>query len=171
MGVSGCGKSTVGERLADRLDCPFVEGDGLHPAANVRKMEAGMPLDDADRWPWLDLLGRRLGEEGRVVISCSALKRSYRDRLRNLAGRPVTFVFLRGTRALIAARMQERRGHYMPPSLLDSQLATLEPPMAERDVVTIEIDQPLETIVGLAMTNLAERARAAPKSSSSQGSA
>jgi gluconokinase len=155
MGVSGCGKSSVGEDLARRIGADFIEGDSLHPAANVEKMRAGMPLDDADRWPWLDALGRTLGADGNVVVSCSALKRSYRDRLRALAGRPVVFIFLRGEREVLAARMAARSHDYMPLSLLDSQLATLEPPHGEDSVVTIEINQPLEAIVVSALDYLA----------------
>jgi gluconokinase len=155
MGVSGCGKSSVGEDLAHRIGADFIEGDSLHPAANVEKMRAGMPLDDADRGPWLDALGRTLGGDGKVVVSCSALKRSYRDRLRALAGRPVVFVYLQGDREVLAARMAARSHDYMPPSLLDSQLATLEPPHGEDRVVTIKINQPLEAIVEATLEYLA----------------
>jgi len=155
MGVSGCGKSSVGEDLARRVGADFLEGDSLHPPANVEKMRAGTPLTDADRWPWLDALGQTLGGDGNVVVSCSALKRKYRDRLRALAGRPVVFVYLRGDRDVLAARMAARSHEYMPFSLLDSQLATLEPPHAEDRVVTIEINQPLEAIVGSALEYLA----------------
>uniref|UniRef100_A0A7C1NYL8 Gluconokinase n=1 Tax=Agrobacterium albertimagni TaxID=147266 RepID=A0A7C1NYL8_9HYPH len=161
MGVSGCGKSSVGARLADYFEAVFVEDDSLHPRANVRKMRLSTPLQDQDRWPWLDKVGQVLSEgskdDRRVVVSCSALKRAYRDRLRELAGQPVNFVFLQGDRELLAARMAERRHEFMPLSLLDSQLATLELPHAEPDVVTIDINQPLEAIVGRAMTVLALR--------------
>ncbi len=155
MGVSGCGKTAVGEDLARRISAGFIEGDSLHPSANVEKMRRGMPLDDADRGPWLDALGRMLGGDGDVVVSCSALKRSYRDRLRALAGRPVVFVYLRGDREVLVARMAARSHDYMPLSLLDSQLATLEPPHGEDKVVTIEIEQPLEAIVMSALDYLA----------------
>lgn len=165
MGVSGCGKSSVGSRLAEDLGRAFLEGDSLHPAANVRKMRMGTPLDDEDRRPWLDALGRRLGENRNVVVSCSALKRAYRDRLRSLAGGPMSFVFLQGDRALLAARMAARQHEYMPLSLLDSQLATLElpgtGPHGEPDVVTVDINQSLESIVSMAMTLLAARTRRA----------
>ena len=154
MGVSGSGKSTIGERLAERLGVPFVEGDSLHPTANVAKMKSGIPLDDADRWPWLDDIGRLLAHEKAVVVSCSALKRTYRERLRTMAGRPITFLFLHGTRAVIAERLADRSGHYMPLSLLDSQLATLELPSGEADVVTIEINASPERIVAQAMDRL-----------------
>lgn len=155
MGVCGCGKSSVGERLAFYLGVPFIEGDSLHPPANVRKMRMGVPLQDDDRWPWLDELGQKLTAHDGIVVSCSALKRSYRDRLRSLAGRPVTFVFLQGDRMLLASRMAARQDHYMPLSLLDSQLATLELPGAESGVITIDINNKLETIVGMAMTHIA----------------
>lgn len=158
MGVSGCGKSTVGERLATYLGASFIEGDSLHSAENVEKMRSGIPLTDSDRWPWLDEIGARLASSAATVVSCSALKRSYRERLREVAWQPITFVFLQGTRALLAARLAERKGHYMPLALLDSQLATLELPSGEADVLTIEIDQSLERIVALAMTTLAIRA-------------
>lgn len=161
MGVSGCGKSSVGSRLADYLEAVFVEGDSLHPPANVRKMRLGTPLQDQDRWPSLDRIGQLLSADSKsdrpVVVSCSALKRAYPDRLRELADQPVNFVFLQGDRALLAARMAERCHEYMPLSLLDSQLSTLELPEAEPDVVTIDINQPLEAMVGRAMTLLALR--------------
>ena len=161
MGVSGCGKSSVGAKLAGYFEALFVEGDSLHSPENVRKMRLGTPLQDQDRWPWLDKVGQLLSKGSKgdrpVVVSCSALKRAYRDRLRELAGQPLTFLFLQGDRALLAARMAERRHEYMPLSLLDSQLATLELPQAEPDVVTIDINQPLEAIVGRAMTVLALR--------------
>jgi gluconokinase len=155
MGVSGCGKSSVGEGLARRIGADFIEGDSLHPAANVEKMRAGTPLDDADRWPWLDALARTLAGDGNVVVSCSALKRTYRDRLRALAGRPVVFVYLHGDREVLASRMAARSHDYMPLSLLDSQLSTLEPPHGEDRVVKIEINQSLEAIVCSALDYLA----------------
>jgi gluconokinase len=130
MGVSGSGKSTVAAGLVDRLGCDFAEGDDFHPPANVAKMRAGTPLDDEDRWPWLRTLAAWIGEHeqaGRsVVVTCSALKRSYRDLLRD--GHPsVWFAHVTVDPDLLRQRVQKRSGHYMPPSLLDSQLATLEP--------------------------------------------
>ncbi|WP_146925552.1 gluconokinase [Cellulomonas xylanilytica] len=126
MGVSGCGKSTVGALLADRLAVPFLDADSLHPAANLRKMARGAPLDDDDRWPWLHQVGRALAAHpGGAVVACSALRRAYRDVLRD-AVPGVRFVHLAGTREQLAARMRAREGHFMPVSLLDTQLATLE---------------------------------------------
>jgi gluconokinase len=140
MGVSGTGKSTVAGLLAERLGWPFEEGDELHPAANVEKMERGVPLTDEDRWPWLDRIGAWIDAQGRAgepgIVTCSALRRAYRDRLR----RPnVVFVFLSGTREVIQRRMAARSGHFMPLSLLDSQLATLEPPGPDERVVTVDL--------------------------------
>ena len=130
MGVSGSGKTTVAERLAERLDWEFAEGDEFHPRANVEKMAAGHPLDDADRWPWLRTIGGWIDQReatGRsVVVTCSALKRSYRDLLRE--GRPsVWFAHVTADAELLRSRVEGRTGHYMPASLLESQLATLEP--------------------------------------------
>jgi gluconokinase len=158
MGASGCGKSSVGTLLAAYMGCSFVEGDGFHSRENVQKMSGGIALGDDDRWPWLDALGRELATGEDRVLSCSALKIAYRDRLRTAAGRPITFIFLQGARTILSTRLGERKDHYMPASLLDSQLAALELPMQESDVVTIEIGQPIERIVGLAITTLAARA-------------
>lgn len=128
MGVAGTGKTTIGPLLAARLDVPYAEGDDFHPEANIAKMSAGTPLTDDDRWPWLDAIGSwahgRAGLGG--VVSSSALKRSYRDRLRSAAP-GVVFVHLTGSHELIRARMAQRHGHFMPPALLDSQFATLQP--------------------------------------------
>ncbi|WP_225437522.1 gluconokinase [Arthrobacter sedimenti] len=128
MGVSGCGKSTVGALLAEDLGAPFLDGDSLHPQRNVDKMAAGNPLDDADRQPWLEEIGRRFAAAGpeSLVIACSALKRAYRTTIRG--GAPdVRFVHLHGMVDLLAERLAARPGHFMPASLLQSQLQTLEP--------------------------------------------
>nr|WP_246142244.1 gluconokinase [Lacisediminihabitans profunda] len=141
MGVSGSGKSTVGNALADELEVPFVDADDLHPAANVAKMEAGHPLTDDDRWPWLARVASTLSaaEGSGMVIACSALKRVYREAI--LAAEPATrFVFLSGSRGLLAERMSHRPGHFMPVSLLDSQLATLEPLASDEPGVTVSLD-------------------------------
>lgn len=158
MGVSGCGKSSVGALLAERLGLPFIEGDVLHPKANVDKMATGTPLTDDDRWPWLDIIGAEmaaaLGRGEGIVVSCSALKKVYRDRLRAATGGRLRFVYLHGSRALLSERMGARTGHFMPLSLLDSQLATLEVPTGEPGVVTVDIDQSVEGIVADAMRGL-----------------
>jgi gluconokinase len=142
MGVSGCGKTSVGLHLAHRLGWPFLEGDAFHPPENVARMAAGIPLRDEDRWGWLDTIAARLAlarTEGQpVVVSCSALKRRYRDRLRTTAPN-ILFVHLVGDRETILARMASRTGHYMPASLLDSQLADLEAPGADERVLTCDI--------------------------------
>ncbi len=147
MGVSGSGKSTVAKPLAERLGWPFQEGDALHPAANVAKMKAGIALDDADRAPWLaaiaDWIAERLRAGSGGVVTCSALRRVYRDRLRQ-AGDRVIFVYLEGSRAVIAARLAQRHGHFMPAVLLDSQFSTLEAPTADEHAIVDDIEQPLD---------------------------
>ncbi|TBX75237.1 gluconokinase [Rhizobium laguerreae] len=159
MGVSGCGKSSVGEKLAEALHLAFIEGDALHPAANVEKMSKGIPLTDEDRMPWLDRIGEdikaSLEKSEGIIVSCSALKRLYRDRLRAAAGGNLFFVYLEGSRALLMKRMAERKGHFMPVSLLDSQLATLEVPTGEQGVVTVDIDDTVEGIATKALEGLA----------------
>ena len=141
MGVSGSGKSTVGRLLAGRLGWTFIEGDDLHPQANRRKMSAGKPLTDTDRWPWLDRIVAEVNgvsaHGGSAIIACSALRRSYRDRLRTCDG-PVHFLHLEGDPAIIRARMNRRTGHFMPPALLESQLATLE--LASGDEILFSLD-------------------------------
>jgi gluconokinase len=143
MGVSGCGKSTVGGVLAGRLGWDFGEGDDLHPPENVAKMAAGHPLTDDDRWPWLDRVAGwirdHVDNDRPGIITCSALKRSYRDVLR---GEHVVFVYLRGTKEQIAARHTSRHGHYMPSSLLDSQFDALQPPGKDEQSITIDIGAP-----------------------------
>ena len=138
MGVSGCGKSTVGELLASRLGCAFLDADEFHPAANVAKMAAGTPLSDADRRPWLELLNAKLHEHENAVLACSALKESYRKILAQGLG-DCRFVHLRGSIELIGARLAERKHRYMPASLLESQFATLEPPVG---ALAVDIAQP-----------------------------
>lgn len=146
MGVSGCGKSSVGAGLSERLGIRFRDGDDLHPPANVEKMSAGRALTDDDRWPWLDIVAAVLADEAPVIVGCSALRRAYRDRLRAGAGGPVMFVHLAGNRELIAARMAARIGHYMPTSLLDSQFAALEAPGPD-EALTLDIGQPLSALI------------------------
>ena len=158
MGVSGCGKTSVAEGLAASLGAAFIEGDSLHPAVNVDKMSHGIALTDEDRWPWLDTVGRAMADvlagNGSVVVSCSALKKAYRDRLRSSAGGKLAFVFLKGSRELLMSRMAAREGHFMPVSLLDSQLATLEDPSGEAGVVTVDIDASIDAIVASALGGL-----------------
>lgn len=150
MGVASCGKTVVGEALAAKLGVVFIEGDRLHPKANVEKMSAGVALTDADRWPWLSQIGEALqGGEGRIA-SCSALKRAYRNHIAAHAMRPVAFVFLNGTRPLLEQRIAARKGHFMPPSLLESQLATLEPPANDERAKAFDIAGPVDEIVAQA---------------------
>jgi gluconokinase len=147
MGVSGCGKSTVGTRLAQRLGATFLDADDFHPPANVERMRQGIALTDAERAPWLDALAARLAAaDESVVLACSALKRSYRDALRK--GAPaLTLVHLTGSPALLAERIGARPGHYMPPTLLPSQLATLEPPGADEHAITLDVAATTEALV------------------------
>ena len=148
MGVSGSGKSTVGAALAQRLGVPYADADDFHPEANIAKMTAGQALDDHDRGPWLDAVGGWLAdhEESGGVMSCSALKRSYRDQLRGHAPR-AELVHLHGTREVIARRQASRPGHFMPASLLDSQFATLEPLGEDEAGQVIDVDQSVDAVV------------------------
>jgi len=161
MGVSGSGKSTIGALLAEALGWPFADADGFHPAANVAKMAAGQPLTDEDRWPWLDAIAahicasRTAGQP--VVVACSALRRAYRERLR--AGHcDLIFLHLSGAPEVIAARQAARQGHFMPPSLMASQFATLEDPAAEADAVTVSVSASPHEVVATAIDQLAARA-------------
>jgi len=155
MGVSGCGKSTLAQAVADRLGLPMVDGDDLHLPHSVAKMKAGIPLEDADRWPWLDRIGEVLSQPAGCVVACSALRRAYRDRIRTACPQ-VVFLFLDGARGPILERMQQRQGHYMPPSLLDSQLATLERPGPdEPDVVHLQVEDTHEDQMASARRGLA----------------
>jgi len=150
MGVSGSGKSTIADKLAERLSWSFEDGDRFHPASNVAKMSAGHPLTDEDRWPWLqaiaDEIDRVCKAGERAVIACSALKRAYRDVL--VHGRSdVRIVFLDGSEPLIADRLARRKGHFMPPGLLASQFKTLEPPDRSENPVTVSIDASVAAVV------------------------
>ena len=152
MGVSGCGKSSVGRALAERLGYDFVDADDLHPPENVAKMRGGTPLTDEDRWPWLaaveGAMRERLERGAGIVMACSALKRSYRDRLRK-AGESVRFVHLAASQEIIGARLARRGSHFFDPKLLASQFATLEAPdpTDETDVIVLDAGAPLDTVV------------------------
>lgn len=154
MGVASCGKTSVGEKLAMRLHAPFIEGDALHPPENVAKMSSGIALTDEDRWPWLEQIGKTLRGNTAIVASCSALKKAYRQRLKEAAQRPITFVFLKGTREQLAIRIAARKNHFMPPSLLDSQLATLEPPVADEGAIVCDISLTVDDIAAKAFSEL-----------------
>lgn len=146
MGVSGCGKSSVGAALADAIGGVYLDGDDFHPEANVTKMAEGLALTDADRAPWLAQVAKTLHEAPPpIVIGCSALRRRYRDVLRD--GRTVHFVYLQGAPEVIRQRMSERQGHYMPLSLLESQFAALEPPEPDENAIAVDIDQTIDQIV------------------------
>lgn len=155
MGVAGTGKTTIGPLLAARLGVPYAEGDDFHPPANIAKMSAGTPLDDSDRWPWLDAIGQwahsRAGLGG--VVSSSALKRAYRDRLRAAAPDAV-FLHLTGDRELIKERMRERKGHFMPTALLDSQYAALQPLQEDEAGVSVDVSGSPEDITERAVAAL-----------------
>jgi carbohydrate kinase (thermoresistant glucokinase family) len=155
MGVSGCGKTSVGLALAQKLHARFVDADDLHPAANKAKLSAGIPLNDDDRWPWLDAVASNLEEQESTIVACSALKKAYRDRILSAAPGTV-FVHLNGSREVLAERLGNRKGHFMPASLLDSQLATLEPLGRLEPGLVIDIDQPIEAIVSAATAALRE---------------
>jgi gluconokinase len=147
MGVSGSGKSTLGAALAQRLRVPFADGDDFHPPANVAKMTAGQALDDDDRYPWLEAIGQWLADHpDGGVMSCSALKRKYRDQLRRHCA-DVEFLHLSGTPEVISKRQASRPGHFMPASLLQSQFATLEPLDPDERGTAIDVDQNIDSIV------------------------
>ena len=157
MGVASCGKTSVGELLAEKLACRFIEGDKLHPAVNVAKMSAGTPLNDGDRWPWLAAVGTSLAGHDAAIASCSALKRSYREAIAKSAQRPVFFIYLHGSRKVLEQRIKERQGHFMPASLLDSQQKTLEPPRPDERALKLDIEQSVPQLVAQAQTWLLEQ--------------
>lgn len=157
MGVSGVGKTAVGQAVADRLGWAFQEGDALHPETNIRKMSAGEPLTDADRRPWLEAVAawidRQLDKKACGVITCSALKRAYRDMI--VGGRPeVRLVHLTAHERVIAARLATRVGHFMPPGLLSSQLETLEEPTADEHPIVVDVSLPVEATVDTVLRHL-----------------
>jgi len=157
MGVSGCGKSTVGRSLADELGATFLDADDFHPPANVERMRSGIALTDAERAGWLDALAARLAQartaQEPVVLACSALKRSYRDALRRRAP-ALTLVHLTGSPALLAERITARSGHYMPPTLLPSQLATLETPADDEGAITLDVAAPTDDLIAVILRAL-----------------
>jgi carbohydrate kinase (thermoresistant glucokinase family) len=157
MGVSGSGKSTIGALLAEALGWPFADADGFHPAANVAKMAAGQPLTDADRWPWLDAIAAHIGASRTagqpVVVACSALRCAYRERLRAGHG-DLIFLHLAGAPEVIAARQAARQGHFMPPSLMASQFATLEDTRDEPDALSVSVTAAPQAVVDAAMAAL-----------------
>ena len=160
-GVSGAGKTTIGKLLAEELGWKFYEADDFHPAANIDKMRAGVPLKDEDRQPWLERLGgvieKSLAANENAVLACSALKRKYRERLRINTG--VKFVFLHGSRARIAEQLKQRHGHFMSPALLDSQFADLEEPEPSENVLTVELGDDPHELVEKIKTSLREQSR------------
>jgi gluconokinase len=159
MGVSGAGKSTVGKLIAQRLDCPFRDADSFHPPANVAKMAGGQPLSDEDRWPWLRAIAAWIAEHRAAgttcVVTCSALKRAYRDIVTEHQRADVRLVYLEGEFDLIAARLAARKGHFMPPALLESQFDALEPPTADERAIAVSIDATPEEIAVRAVVQMA----------------
>jgi len=160
MGVSGSGKSTLGGALAHALHCTFLEGDQFHSSEAVAKMRSGVPLTDEDRWPWLDRLGHaistRATDDGLVVAACSALRRVYRDRLRQAITAPLSFMLMDADHDELLRRMTGRPGHYMPPSLLTSQINTLERPDPQEHILTLDSRQPVTSLCAQALTWLQE---------------
>lgn len=158
MGVSGSGKSTIGQALARALGAPFLEGDAFHLPSSIDKMSNGIPLSDDDRWPWLDRLGQAMGEtasqKGICIAACSALKRAYRDRLRAAAGQEIEIVYLDGSPEILAQRHANREGHFMPTSLLKSQFDLLEKPEADECAIRLTTDAKPQEIVKLALRQL-----------------
>lgn len=159
MGVSGCGKTSVGEALSAEAGLTFIDGDALHPTTNIAKMSRGEPLDDLDRAPWLKIVGEALASnEGRIVIGCSALKKAYRDIIRNHAKEPVHFIHLEAPFEVLAQRVIDREGHFMPTSLLESQFAALEPLTHDETGAQIDIAQPIVSVIAHAQRIVRETA-------------
>lgn len=158
MGVTGCGKSSLGREIARSLDAPFLEGDEFHPKANIAKMSAGIPLTDEDRAGWLDLLAQEIGQRAQtgssVVMSCSALKKKYRTQLNDASGQDILYVFMDGPKEVIASRLARRKGHYMPPSLLDSQLEALDPPGDDEHVIRVDLRKTIAEMLSNVMDDL-----------------
>jgi carbohydrate kinase (thermoresistant glucokinase family) len=161
MGVSGAGKSTVGKIIAERLSCPFRDADSFHPQANIEKMSRGAPLTDEDRWPWLRAIAAFIAEHRAAgttcVVTCSALKRAYRDIVTAGQSADVALVYLEGDFDLIHARLAARKGHFMPTALLLSQFDALQPPAPDEHAITVSIDAKPEEIAGEALARIADR--------------
>jgi carbohydrate kinase (thermoresistant glucokinase family) len=158
MGVSGAGKSTVGRLIAARLDCPFRDADSFHPAANIAKMSRGEPLTDEDRWPWLQAIAAWIAEHRAAgttcIVTCSALKRTYRDIVTDRQSADVRLIYLKGDFELIEARLKARTGHFMPPGLLRSQFAALEEPGVDEHAIAVPIDALPEEVAARMMEKL-----------------
>jgi carbohydrate kinase (thermoresistant glucokinase family) len=158
MGVSGAGKSTIGRIVAERLNCQFRDADSFHPKANIEKMSRGEPLTDEDRWPWLEAIAAYIAEHRaagtRCVVTCSALKRAYRDIVTDKQSADVRLVYLKGDFELISARLNARKGHFMPPGLLQSQFDALEEPTADENAITVSIDATPEEIAASVLRQL-----------------
>lgn len=152
MGVSGCGKTTVAAGVAKHLAWTLLEGDAFHPPANVAKMASGSPLTDADRWPWLRAIAAEAVRHDNAVIACSALKRAYRAILA-----PDVLVYLQGSKTPIAERLRVRKGHFMPPALLDSQFAALEPPGADENPMVVPIDASPPELIQTVLARMGEK--------------
>lgn len=151
MGVSGTGKTTVAKALAQKFEGIYIEADDWHSELNIARMRAGVPLDDDDRWPWLETvatagLNGAKASHGPIFIACSALKRAYRDKLKNMLG-PLVIIHLAGPAELISARMAQRAEHFMPPALLSSQMASLEHPETNEDAITVSVEEPFEVMI------------------------
>lgn len=158
MGVAGCGKTSIGEDLAARLNGIYIDGDDHHPKSNIEKMASGQPLSDTDRWPWLKQVAQSMSaQNGLVFAGCSSLKKSYRSFLIQSAKEPIQFIYLEGSKDLIGERMKTRDGHFMPPSMLDSQFATLEVPDREENAIFVDISGTKIQVVDLIEAMLRER--------------
>ena len=157
MGVAGCGKTSIGRNVAEHIGGTFMDGDDFHPRSNIEKMSNGQALEDADRWPWLEIIAKEMAaRDGIVLAGCSALKRRYRDFITKKAGEPVTFIYLKGSKELVAGRMSSRQGHFMPTSLLDSQFDTLEEPDNSENAFAVSIDGPQSAIIETISTAIRE---------------
>ncbi|MDZ7823545.1 MAG: gluconokinase [Ahrensia sp.] len=155
MGVAGSGKSSVGVGVAEAIGGTYIDGDDFHPQANIAKMASGQPLTDEDRWPWLEIVANALArQQGISLVGCSALKKAYRNFITKKAGEAVQFIYLDGSKELIAARMKARQGHFMPTSLLDSQFAALEVPSDAENHIKIDISGTSEQVIALVVNAL-----------------